>query len=398
MAVNLDRRRDPASVPQMSSDTKVLVLIDSLGGGGAERSTIEIARRLRTLGIETKLVALVDVGMSRRAWVDESVEVAVLGTKRAVVAAYRLRRMMKVSRPDVVHTALFASDMVGRLACIGTGVPVISSVVTTPYAAERRSNPALRSWKLSVIKQFERSMSRLTARFHAVSDGVADHVARELRVDRDKFVVAERGRKAERFVELSDAQREELRTEMGLRRGDTCVLAVGRIEYPKAFDTLAKALSHLPHSHRLAIAGVNGSGTAVAALQAAITDSGVTDRVVLLGERADIPALMAAADVLCVSSRYEGTSGVTLEAMAAGLPIVATKAEGLRGILTDDHNAVLADIDNPSSLAAAILRVTSDDEFASRLVANGKREFETRFTADVAATRMAALYRDVAAG
>lgn len=58
LAVNRDRRRDPASVPQMSGDTKVLVLIDSLGGGGAERSTIEIAPRLRTLGIETKLVAV----------------------------------------------------------------------------------------------------------------------------------------------------------------------------------------------------------------------------------------------------------------------------------------------------------------------------------------------------
>ncbi len=184
---------------------------------------------------------------------------------------------------------------------------------------------------------------------------------------------------------------------MGAGDGDTCVLAVGRIEYPKAFDTLAKALSHLPDSHRLAIAGVNGSSTVVAALHAAISGSGVTDRVVLLGERGDIPALMAAADVLCVSSRYEGTSGVTLEAMAAGLPIVATKAEGLQGILTDGHNAVLAEIDDPASLAQAILLVTSNDELASRLAANGKREFESRFTADVAAARMAALYREVAA-
>lgn len=247
-----------------------------------------------------------------------------------------------------------------------------------------------------MVRFFERRMAGRTERFHAVSQGVAEHAVRELGIDPVKVTVAERGRSQERFQAITPGQRAALRGEMGGVDGVQLVLAVGRIEYPKAFDTLVDAVSRLPEHVRLAIVGPPRSDPDVRALKAMIDTTGMHDRVLLLGERQDIPLLMASADVLCVSSRYEGTSGVALEAMAAGLAIVATDVEGLRGILIDGDNAVTAAVESSGDLASALRRVLDDRDLAAALAGRARRDFDRRFTAEHAADRMAALYRNVA--
>ena len=348
-------------------------------------------------GVEIDLVALRGAPDERTRWLEErGVQPTILHARSVPQGVRRLRRYLRDRRPDVLHTALFASDTVGRLAAIATGIPVVTSLVSTPYSPFRRSNPALTPWKLDMVRFFERRMAGRTERFHAVSQGVAEHAVRELGIDPVKVTVAERGRSQERFGTITPGQRAALRGEMGGVDGVQLVLAVGRIEYPKAFDTLVDAVSRLPEHVRLAIVGHPRSHPDVRALKAMIDTTGMHDRVLLLGERQDIPQLMASADVLCVSSRYEGTSGVALEAMAAGLAIVATDVEGLRGILIDGDNAVTAAVESSGDLASALRRVLDDRDLAAALAGRARRDFDRRFTAEHAADRMAALYRNVA--
>lgn len=378
---------------------KVVVLLDTVGGGGTERSTISTLDGLRREGIEPQLVTLVAAEPRHRRWVDDQgLTVTELGSRRVDVAVRRLRRLLRQQRPDVVHASLFNATMVARLAAVGTGIPVVVSVVNTAYADARLRHPDLNRRKVAVVKGLERALSVVTARYHAVSEGVAAHTIRHLRVPAEKVTVAERGRDPGRFAtQVSAAEIAATRAELGVSPEQVLVLGVGRIEFLKSWETLAAAIGQLPPKFVAAIAGIELSPKAGAALDDAIERSGAHQRVIRLGERDDVPRLMAAADMLVVASRSEGTAGVTLEAMGSGLPIVATDVEGLRGVLEDGHNALVVPIENPAAMAAAVQRVADEPGLGGALAAAGREEFESRFTLAAANRRMADLYRSVAA-
>ena len=103
-----------------------------------------------------------------------------------------------------------------------------------------------------------------------------------------------------------------------------------------------------------------------------------------------------AADVLAISSLFEGTAGVALEAMALGTPIVSADLDGLRGVLRHDDTALLVERSKPEALAAGINMVLSDRQLASRLTKHAVADFQVRFTLPAAALKLADLYRSVA--
>jgi glycosyltransferase involved in cell wall biosynthesis len=116
----------------------------------------------------------------------------------------------------------------------------------------------------------------------------------------------------------------------------------------------------------------------------------------MLGHRTDVGDLLVAADALAISSLFEGTAGVALEAMALGTPIVSTDLDGLRGVLRHDDTALLVERSNPRALAEGISRVLDDTQLASRLAGRARADFDNRFTLSAAAKKLADLYRSVA--
>ena len=381
---------------------KVLVLLNSLAPGGTEQSTVVLAPMLAALGVEIVIVTmkradheLVDVAIA------SGTRVIRLSSDRPWAQWRELRRLIHAERPDVVHTALFDADQLGRVAAICTKVPVVSSLVSTPYDHARLLDPNVRRWKLRSVQTIDAVTGRLFVdRFHAVSDGVKAANAKALHLPLGRISVAERGRDSTALGQRSVGRAAAVRASLGLTSDSPVVLSLGRQEHPKAqVDLLAAAALMRPRVPGLVVlvAGKDGSAT-THITQMLEADPALASSVRLLGHRTDVGDLLSAVDVLAISSHFEGTAGVALEAMAVGTPIVSTSLEGLVGVLEADRNAVLVRAADPASLAEGLERVLTDAELAEGIAHQAQQDFESRFTLPAAAMRMRDLYASVAAG
>lgn len=171
------------------------------------------------------------------------------------------------------------------------------------------------------------------------------------------------------------------------------MLTLARLHWKKGIDTLLEALVACPGLY----AWVAGVGPLEDELKAKAVELGVHDRVRWLGWRTDRSALLAACDVVVFPSRYEPFGNVTIEAWAANKPLVVTDAAGPAATVTPNVNAVMVPKDNAQALGDGIRRVLEDADFARSLVANGKREYESRFTKQAFVRNALALYGRIVA-
>jgi glycosyltransferase involved in cell wall biosynthesis len=166
---------------------------------------------------------------------------------------------------------------------------------------------------------------------------------------------------------VEPADRRALAEELGLRNGQRLLVAVGRLAAQKNHALAIRALARVP----TATLAIIGTGPLRQRLEREAEEAGVRDRVVFAGVRADARAVMGAADAVVLPSAWEGLPLVGLEALAAGTPLVATAARGVRELLTDGETALVVPSGDERALGQAIERVLDDRELADRLRRNG---------------------------
>lgn len=383
----------------MSSELSVLHVINGLGTGGAERSLAEMLPRLMDRSVQPRIATLYrrDEGVEaivRR--LDIPVDVlpgSALGRLRV------LRRIISEHVPDLIHTAIFESDVWGRLAAIGSGVPVLTSLVNTSYEPVRLADPAISGWKLRGAHLVDRFTARhLTAHFHAISHTVKEAAVRDMRLEPDRIAVIERGRDPDRLGTPGEERRQRARQALALSGDRQVVLSVGRQEFQKGQRHLLDAASRLVASRpNLVFLLAGRSGNASEELVRLRDKFGLDERFRFLGHRDDVPDLLAAADLFVFPSLYEGLGGAVIEAMALGLPVVATDIPAMREVLDPDRGAILIPPGDPISLANAIVSLLDDPDRRKAFGLWNRQVFLERFTLDRAVERMADLFRQVAA-
>ena len=374
---------------------RILLVIPGLNaGGGSEHSLAATAAAMAATGAEVHLALFRD----RRALTPElarqGVVVHDLSGSSGVRLVRSLRRLAADLEPDVVHATLFDASVPAQLALLGTGTPILVTWANTPVtAAEGR-----RGWggqaKHGAATLVEQGLGRLTAtQYHAVTGGVARAQAARGRVPARLVHVGERGRDAHRFLAPPGAA-EALGRELGIPAGAPVVVAVGRQEPQKGYGSLLRAFARVADAVPeawLVVAGREGSDTeALRRLQASLP---ACERVCFLGQRDDVAAVLARADVIVCSSWREGAAGALIEAMAAGVPIVSVALDGLADVLVDGENALIV---SREDLGPGVLRVLGDPELARRLAEGGRTTFDRRFTLAQATARMLEIYAEVA--
>jgi glycosyltransferase involved in cell wall biosynthesis len=376
----------------------VLFLIDSLGTGGAERALAEKLPHLRRLGIATICVALRprDEGVQRELQAD-GFEVHVLDARGFLSRLVALRRLLRARRPDLVETTLFHADLVGRVAAAGTGIPLVTRLVNTDYDPVRLQDPALGKTRFHVSRALDGWTARhLTSRVYANSEAVRTAAVRDLGLRSASVTVFREGRDPGRLVERSAERREAARAALGLDSGQEVLVTVGRQDFQKGHPFLLEALALLlPSRPRLVLLIAGRAGDSSRRLEALCTTLGIGAHVRFLGHRDDVPEVLAAGDLFAFPSLYEGLPGAVVEAMALGLPIVASDIAPVREAIGHEQNARLVAAADPVALAEAIRGVLDDPDTARTLGRRGRAQFETHGGIELVCGQLAAFYRDI---
>jgi glycosyltransferase involved in cell wall biosynthesis len=383
------------------SQLSVLYVIDSLGTGGSERSLAELLGPLAREGVRPVVAAL-----SRR---PHGVEHQVLEAGfdvRFIRAATRLGRIRAVrslvatERPHLVHTTLFESDVAGRVGAAGRGVPVVSSLVNTSYDPVRLRDPNVRATRLRLARMIDGWTARhLTTHFHAVTRAVMKAAVRDLSIAAERITVIERGRDPARLGVLDPVRREGARKRLGLSPNDQVLVSVGRQEFQKGQRYLVEAMAELSRVRQDAVLLIAGrQGHATEELERLWRETELGDRVRFLGFIEDVPEILAAADLFVLPSLYEGLPGALIEAMASGLPIVATEIDATLEVLEPGRNAILVPPASASHLAGAVLRLLREEDTRRGFGLRSRAIFEERFTLDTSVRRMVAMYEGVVEG
>jgi glycosyltransferase involved in cell wall biosynthesis len=373
---------------------KVVCLIDSLAPGGAETSLAALAGEYAGRGVELEVAYLKErAGLAARfeAAGVPLFSLASAGGRRGWARA--VRRLLADRKPDLLHTTLFESDVAGRVGAWRTGVPVVTSLVNVEYGPEQFCDPRLSAAKLRGAQAVDVLTARTVVRWHAITEHVAEVMAKRLRIRRDRIDVIPRGRDPESLGVRTAERRDRARRSLGIEAGCKLVLAAARQEHQKGLDVLLNAMpaviERVPEA-RLVVAGRDGNQSAE--LNELHHRLGLDGAVRFLGARSDVPDLMCAADAFVFPSRFEGLGSVLLEAMALEAPVVATALPPVVEVLPSADHARLVPPERPDELAWGLVDVLAGETAARDRAAAARRRFLDLYTIAAVADGMVAFY------
>jgi starch synthase (maltosyl-transferring) len=358
-----------------------------LGVGGAERCLTEIAVALQRSGATVRVICLMEPPPPERRELIERFEregvrwIALNARSRwqAPAVAHRLYRCFREDRPELVQTFLFHANAlalrVAQHARVRVTVGGLRVADPSPWR-QRWEGPPLRS----------------ATAVTAVSQDVAHWAQIHYRLDPRRLHVIPNGVDPTVYEQVLP---QDWGT-VGIRPHATVALWVGRLHAQKGVDWWLAALPQLlAADDRLAVV-IIGDGPSRPEVQRAIAEA-PPGRAAFLGWRSDVPRWMKGAQLLVSTSRYEGMPNAILEAMAAGLPIVATPAEGVSELLAESSGQVVVPFGDTAGLIARISRLVQDPAGRQTIgEANRRRAFQA-FPLSATTDRYARLYADLLA-
>lgn len=361
---------------------RILQVIPTLDRSGAEKQLALLAAGLPRDEFDTHVAVLTRDGPLRADLERAKVPTTLIGKRWKVdPGAYlRLKRLIERLRPDLVHTWLFAAHCYGRVAASRAGVPRV-------VAGERCVDPWKRWHELAI----DRRLARRTDRIVVNSSGVRDFYT-QAGIPAEKFTIIPNGVEGAAPFPYSRA---ETRSELGLPSDAKLIAAIGRLWPQKKVDVLIWATDLLKTIRDDVHLLVLGDGPLRARLERFARQARVDDRVHFLGRRDDVPKLLPACDMLWLASEFEGLPNVILEAMAAGLPVVATDIPGNRDLVTPEQTGYLVPLGDRAAFARMGLKIIESPELASRLGAAGKRRAKEEFSVAGMISAHVALYREL---
>lgn len=377
---------------------RVVYFIDSFAPGGAERSLADMIPHLIRHGVEPGFVVLHDRGGLTEEVRGAGASVTVLAGSNRVTWVRQATRLVKARRPDLVHTTLFDADVVGRTAARLARVPVVSSLVNTPYGTEHRMETTQRVMKVRAAQWADIATAQAVRRFRAVSQVVKDAAIERLRIDGNLIEVIPEGRDPTRLGRATAARRSAARASLRLG-AEPVVLAVGRQEPQKGLDLLLRAIPALREAHpdvQVVVAGREGRSTAE--LTSIIDQLDLAESVHLLGHRDDVAEFFCAADVFVLPSLREGIPGVVQEAMALEVPIVASDIAAVREALGEPPLGRLFRPGDIPGLAAAVTQVINTPVAAGQIAARARTRFISQYDIVGVAERIVAFYETALTG
>jgi glycosyltransferase involved in cell wall biosynthesis len=344
---------------------RVLYVLTTLDVGGAERSLLEVLRRIDRDRIDPMVCSLISGGGLRRSYAELGIAVVELGVRPGLAEAQgiRLLGVLLQCRPTIIHSRLILSNLWARMGS------VFGAKVICEERGLADARPPLMNW-------LNRTSQRLCSMNVANSRAVAARMQSRDRIGDGRLRVIYGGVDCSRFTPAD-----------GRAQRIFDVVTITRLEEYKGVFDLIDAMQLVQQRRPGTRLSIVGDGTQRVPLEERTRQFGLTETVKFWGEQADVPTRLQEGRVFVLSSHEEGLPNAAIEAMSCALPVVATRVGGCPEIVAEDETGLLVPPRDPQSLASAILGYLETPTLIETHGAAGRLRAQTCF--DVRATARA---------
>jgi glycosyltransferase involved in cell wall biosynthesis len=348
---------------------RVMFFVTSMPVGGAETLLVNLIRRLDREHFLPELCCLKDLGPLGEELANEiPVHSDFIGGKYDVAVLGRLTRMLAERRIDAAITVGAGDKMFwGRLAAWRARVPVVASALHST------------GWP-DGISRLNRLLTRITDAFIGVAVPHGKHLLEVERFPAEKVFVIPNGIDTDRF--RPQTPDESLRAELGLAPTDRAVAIVAALRPEKNHAMLLEAIAQVRRKLPEAALLVVGEGPERSSIERRAKELGIADAVRMLGNRSDVPAVLATADVFALSSHMEANPVSILEALACEIPVVAPRVGSIPETVLENETGYLVDPGNAAMMAERIRSLLSDEPARERMGKSGRQLVANHWSLD----------------
>ncbi len=388
----------------MSSErVKVLRVIARLNMGGPALHVAYLTAGLAERGYDTTLVAgSLARGEDSMAFVADRRGVEVvkidelhreISPLRDLVAVFRLARLIRAERPQILHTHTAKAGAIGRLAALVAGPAGPPIVVHTfhGHVLHGYFDP----FRTRVFRLLERFLARSSTALIAVSPQVRDDLVSLGVAPAEKVTVVRLGIELDERVAIDEAMRVEARRVMGILPERFAVGWVGRMTGVKRTDDVVRAFAALRARGVDACLCIVGDGPDRDQVERRAHELGVIRDCLFLGYQEDVARFFAVFDAFVLSSVNEGTPVVAIEALAAARPVVATRVGGVPDVVTDGVDGFLVEHGDVEALAERLARLAADPELRRAMGEAGRERVLQRYAVSRLIDDIDRLYRSL---
>lgn len=357
----------------------VMHVVLSLDCGGLEHLVVQLARQLQENGVKSEVACLDKKGKLGQLAAQSGIEVFELGKKNGLDfgLAWELSRLIRTRKTDLVHTHNFGPLIYGSVAARLAG----KRCINTRHGRTDKQVPA---W-----------IWRLNSFVVCVSQDTKNHLLEYNRIPAEKMRVIYNGILPEGFRrKLNTEEKQSLKRKLCLREDSFVIGTTGRLAKEKDQATLLKASSQIAQRATNVELVLAGDGPLRPELEKLAQELGLGDHVKFLGYRNDIAQLLNIFDVYALSSIREGLSLSILEAMAAGLPVVATEVGGNPEVVIEGKTGYLVPCASAEKLGSAIMKLYNDRPLAQAMGEAGRKAIHEKFDLDHMASQYERLYKE----
>jgi glycosyltransferase involved in cell wall biosynthesis len=351
----------------------VAFVVGTLGQGGAERQLYYALKALVAEGAAPVVLALTRGEHWEGPIGELGVPIVFVGGARSRAARmWSIYRAIRRTRPAVVQSFHFYTNLYAAVAARAAGVPAIGALRSDGANELRTIGTTMARWSLQAPHLIAANSPVAIANVTAAGYTTPLALLRNA-IDTSHFTFEPEG------------------SSTTIR-----VAAIGRLGPEKRFDRLLRVLARVAAAHPALETRIAGAGPLRDVLENQARALGLDSLVTFMGPVDDIRPLLQWSTCIALTSDYEGTPNVLLEAMATGRPVVATRVGGVPGLVEDGATGLLADADDETALAQAIISLHHSPELAARLAANGRQYVIDHHSLATLGRSLLALYSRVA--
>ncbi len=362
----------------------VMHIIEDLENGGAERVLVTLVSGLDPQRFRPVVCCLAKKGRMAAELEARGISVTPLNKRPKIDLAMllRLRQMMRAQKIAIVHTHVFTANLWGRLAALLAGVPVLITHEHSTFTVENRFRRGI-----------EAVLMRRTHKMIAVSENLRSRLVSEGGFAPGAVLTIHNGLRLHESAWRA-ARREQLRQELGLKKFAHVIGTVGRFEPRKNYPLLMAAMQMVLQRHPNTALLMIGAGPEEEKLRQQARNAGMNEQVIFTGYRSDIADLLGVMSTFCLSSTTEGISMAILEALLAGVPVVATQVGGNPEIIPDRTFGILVPSGDATALAEALNETLSNRDDALKAALRGQARVRELFSEEHMIRRIEKLYAD----